>query len=309
MNKLIGWVWRIGIIVILFLAYNTASAWWWQTPADDAAAVEIKIEEGMSFSGIATLLESKGIIQNARSFALYGIIKKEAGNVHAGTFVLMPGASYRNTLHSLLTATSTDIAITIPEGYTHAQIGDVLQEKLGISAQDWETESVGLEGYLFPDTYRFAQGASAKDVVVKMRENFTIRMEEVGISPTEEQIIIASIIEKEVRKVDEMANVSDIIRKRLAVGMALQMDSTVNYITNAGRPSSTAKDLEIDSPYNTYKYPGLPPGPISNPGLNAIRAAINPHTNPYFYFLTDPEGRVYYAENFTQHVANRQYLN
>jgi UPF0755 protein len=91
--------------------------------------------------------------------------------------------------------------------------------------------------------------------------------------------------------------------------MALQMDSTVNYITNAGRPSSTAKDLEIDSPYNTYKYPGIPPGPISNPGLNAIRAAMSPHANPYYYFLTDPEGRVYYAENFNQHVANRQYLD
>jgi UPF0755 protein len=308
MNKLIGWTWRIGIIVILVLGYNTAHAWWWQKPTQ-GEAVEMTIEDGMSFTQIASSLETEGIVKNARSFTLYGMMRKQTGNIHAGTVFVFPGDAYRDTLNALLTPQYADIAITIPEGYTIAQIGDVMTEKMAISSGDWEVASKGLEGYLFPDTYRFAKDATAQEIVDKMRGNFTIRMNEAGLDPTEKQIIIASIIEKEVRKVDEMVNVSDIIRKRLEMNMALQMDSTVNFITNAGRPSSTAKDLEIDSPYNTYKYPGLPPGPISNPGLNAIRAAMSPHANPYYYFLTDPEGRVYYAENFNQHVANRQYLD
>lgn len=308
MSKLIGWLWRIVLVLVLFFGYQTARDWWWRDSAPRAENVFLEIPAGSGVSEIAYLLEEKGVIQHPKSFALYVMVYGLSHDLHAGTFSLPPYEDFGTLTELLQDSGSIDISVTIPEGYTVAQIGDVLNEQLGISQEEWRAVADGEEGYLFPDTYRFATSATAQSIFDKMSENFALRMQKDGLNPTREQIIIASILEREVRRPEEMANVSDIIRKRLEIGMALQMDSTVNYVTQGGRASATYEDISVDSPYNTYKYPGLPPGPISNPGMSAIRAAINPAANPYYYFLTDPEGRVYYAENFDQHVANRQYL-
>lgn len=308
MSKLFGWAWRMGLIVLLVVGYTTAKDWWWRDAKKDAEVKQIEIASGLGVLAIAEELKEQGIIKHDRSFALYVMWHGLSRDLHAGTFNLPVGEDFKTLTSLLRSSESIDVSITIPEGYTVSQIGDVLSEKLGIQKEEWINTAKSSEGYLFPDTYRFAPTATAQTVFDEMRANFDSRMQKAGLAPSKEQIIIASILEREVRRPEEMSQVSDIIRKRLAIGMALQMDSTVNYVTGGKTASATYSDLEVDSPYNTYKNPGLPPGAIGNPGLNAIRAAISPTPNSYLYFLTDPEGRVYYAETFEQHVANRKYL-
>lgn len=307
MKKVIGWTWRIGLVAIITFGFTIANNWWWKdAKTDELTAVEIP--PGVGVSRIADILEEEGVIKRAGLFLLYAKVNGESRNIHAGNFALPKGEDFKTIIELLQDSQAKDIQVVIPEGFTVEQMGDVIEESLRIPRQEWLAAAADEEGYLFPDTYRFSPGATAEEVVARMRQNFETRMQSAGFNPSREQLIIASIIEKEVRTLDTMKNVSDIIRKRLEIGMALQMDSTVNYVTNAGRPSATYQDIEVDSPYNTYKYTGLPPGPISNPGLNAITAALNPTPNPYYYFLTDPQGNIYYGETFEQHVANRVYL-
>ncbi len=232
-------------------------------------------------------------------------------------------------------AVAVEVTITIPEGFTLQHIGELVEAKLGISSDDWQAEtgvdspfegtrpllnskpdSVDLEGYLFPDTYRFFPDASAHDVVEKLLQTMAQKVSSIapvfnetddGTYPQDlhEVLTLASIIEREVRTDADRSIVAGIFRNRLAIGMALQADSTVNYVTGKKTPGVSVEDLQIDSPYNTYKYPGLPPGPIANPGLASIIAAANPATTDYYYFLTTSEGKVVYAKTHEEHVANK----
>jgi UPF0755 protein len=172
--------------------------------------------------------------------------------------------------------------------------------------------NVSLEGYLFPDTYRVYLDAEPEDIARRMLDNFGDKMtvellESVKASGRtfHEIITMASIIEREVRGETDRRVVSDIFWKRLDIGMRLQADSTVNYATGKSLPAVTYDDTRFDSPYNTYKYAGLPPGPIGNPGLEAIEAAANPTPNDYWYFLTDAEGNVHYASTLDGHNINK----
>ncbi|PIT86934.1 MAG: endolytic transglycosylase MltG, partial [Candidatus Magasanikbacteria bacterium CG10_big_fil_rev_8_21_14_0_10_43_6] len=225
-----------------------------------------------------------------------------------------------------------EVTITIPEGYTIAQIGDVVTTQLTISQADWDwltgmdstfeahdimrlaekPEHVDLEGYLFPDTYRFFADASVEDVVGRLLDEMETVLLEVDTSDWPDELetyhdvlTLASILEREVQDSDDMAMVADIFLKRLAIGMPLQADSTVNYVTGGDSPAISLDDRDIDSLYNTYRYAGLPPGPISNPGREAISAVLNATSNDYYYFLTTPEGEVIYAVTHDQHVQNK----
>jgi len=177
---------------------------------------------------------------------------------------------------------------------------------------------VSYEGYLFPDTYRFFRGASPEEIVKKLVANLGRRLSEAGIiekiagrgTSLHELLTLASVIEKEVRTPEDRRLVADVFRRRLEIGMALQADSTVNYVTGKSVAAASSEDVAADSPYNTYKHRGLPPGPICNPGLDAISAALEPQANDYWYFLTDADGGVHYAKTLDEHNANKaKYLN
>jgi len=169
-----------------------------------------------------------------------------------------------------------------------------------------------VEGYLFPDTYRIYTTATAQDIIQKATENFDRRLvddirtkiQARGLT-IHEVVTLASIIEREVATPEDRRFVADIFLKRLDAGMALQADSTVNYITKKHVSRASLADTKIDSPYNTYQHRGLPPGPIGNPGLDTIRAVIDPTSSPYWYFLTTEDGRVMYAQDFEEHKENR----
>lgn len=172
---------------------------------------------------------------------------------------------------------------------------------------------VSLEGYLFPDTYRFFIDAESGELVSALLENFGRRLGEAGLldravpggRSLHQVLTMASIVEKEVRTDEDRPLVADIFWRRLGIGMPLQADSTVNYVTEKKLAAVSAADLAVVSGYNTYKYPGLPPAPICNPGLKAIEAAFEPIPNDYWYFLTDSYGKVHYARTLEEHNRNK----
>lgn len=170
-----------------------------------------------------------------------------------------------------------------------------------------------LEGFLFPDTYRVFRDASTADVVWKMLENFDRRVHE-GLRSAyvardltlDEAVTIASLLESEVRTTEDRRMVTDIIARRIEAGMPLQLDATITFLTGKKSADITAADLDLDSPYNTYRNPGLPPGPISNPGLTSLEAVANPLPNEFLYYLTARTGETIYSRTFEEHVANKQ---
>lgn len=209
-------------------------------------------------------------------------------------------------------AISNEITVTIPEGYNVRQIGEALERAGLFSKEDFVSEAQKHEGYLFPDTYRFYKTSNSEQVIGKMRDNFAKKIAPEILSEakrarrTLEQIIItASILEKEVKSTEDRKLAAGILWKRLGLGMGLNVDAALTYVL--GKPSGelTEADLKYDSPYNTYRYRGLPPGPISNPGLDAILAALYPTASEYFYYLTDKNGATRYARTLEEHRLNR----
>jgi len=206
---------------------------------------------------------------------------------------------------------SNEILITIPEGYTIKQIGDLFEKNNLFSKKDFLNFARNEEGYLFPDTYKFFKNTTPQKVAEKMKNNFDIKVAEFlpEISRQKKSlsniIIMASIIEKEVHNLEDRKIVSGILWKRIEQGIGLQVDASLTYILGKTSAELTQEDLKIDSLYNTYKYKGLPAGPISNPGKNAIESAIFPQTSPYLFYLSDKEGITRYARNFEEHKENK----
>ncbi len=295
------------------------------------------VKSGATLTTVAQELQDRGVIKSA--FTLRFISRLEGQNpVQAADYQFMPGISVLELYQDLVQgkSLSPERQVTLVEGWTIPQMADELAE-VGIiaSAEAFITASTqntgrfeerftflaerpaeaSLEGYLFPDTYRFFPLSEPDVVIEKLLTTFDRQVDEAMRAQVRASgrslhdfVILASIVEREVRSPDEMAVVAGIFSNRLEVGMALQADSTVNYITSSGRARSTYEDLAIDSPYNTYKYAGLPKGPISNPGINALRAAAKPADTEYFFFLTDPAGKVYYGKTLEEHNRNRIYL-
>ncbi len=318
------------IVFSLFQFYR----FWAQSPGEDVQAVMFEVEDGTSLGDISRDLEEQGFVASDFWFKVYTVISGNAKSIQAGTFEITPGEDYATIADILRDADSDEVTITIPEGYTIAQIGELVVENFDVTESAWSTivgmessfeshhfvisaqkpDHVDLEGYLFPDTYRFFADATDEEIVEKLidtmdqRIDDSVRETEWIPSPVEtmhEVLTLASIIQREVGDPDEMAMVADIFLKRLEIGMPLQADSTVNYITGNDTPAISLDDRDIDSLYNTYKYAGLPPGPISNPGLDAITAVLYPTANNYYYFLTTEEGEVIYAVTHDQHVQNK----
>lgn len=305
-------------------------------PDKDAREIVFMVEPGTSVESIARRLEDEDIVTSRFFFKAYVKLAGAQALLQAGEFALKPGMSFRTVVNELSNAKSKEVQVTIPEGFTNEQVGVVMRTSLpNVSEQDWHTlmadpslltSSVkvlsgipakqGLEGYLFPDTYRFRADTDAKTVASTMALTLLRRLSENEIVVPDhlvmsngmtfhEVITLASMVEREVRSPEDMARVAGIFLTRLKIGMALQADSTVNYITGKRDAAVSYEDSRVPSLYNTYIHLGLPPGPISNPGMNAIRAVLNPVDSDFLYFLTTSEGEVVYAKSFDEHVANK----
>lgn len=204
-----------------------------------------------------------------------------------------------------------EITITLPEGYSVKQMGEVFENKNLFSKEEFLNFAQDKEGYLFPDTYKFFKNTTPEKVIEKMKNNFEAKVAEFLPEIARQKkslndiIIMASIIEKEVHNPQDRKIVSGILWKRIERGIGLQVDASLMYMLGKTSAELTQDDLKTDSPYNTYKYKGLPKGPISNPGKNAIEAAVFPEKSQYLFYLSDKEGITRYARNFEEHKENK----
>lgn len=293
---------------------------------------------------VGAALQKSGALSPSAQF-LFPFFVRARGfetGFHPGTFLVPAHTPLRQVVRILQQHGREEVQVTIPEGSSLRDLTALLQ-KAGLTAQEEDLFAVAgmpataqtdhsftakdfsfldelptnlsLEGYLFPDTYRFFADASMRDVVQKMLETFEKKTADLRARPAPaplhsfyDVLTLASVLEAEVQQPEDQRRLADIFLRRIAAGMPLQADSTVHYATGASGRFTTPVDRASESLWNTYQYPGLPRGPIASPGVAAMRAVLDPIPNDAVYFLTGPDGTVYYAKTLEEHVANKRHL-
>jgi len=303
-----------------------------------------EIARGATVEGIAKDLQAQKLITSSFYFKLYVWREKLGAKFQAGIYEVSPDQTLREIATVLTSgkAVSQEREIKLLEGWSAKEIAAYLaKEKLidetefsslvGVGSTGVDNKLISaypiladlprnasLEGYLFPDTYRIFKNASERDIVEKMLTNLELKINGTMRSDIKKQgktvfeiLTMASIIQKEVRGTKDMRQVADIFWKRIDSGIALESCATLAYILGVNKPQYTLEDTQIDSPYNSYRNRGLPPGPIDNPGLEAIRAAIYPEKNDYLFFLSRPDtGETVFSRNYAEHLQNKaKYLD
>ena len=289
-------------------------------------ATTIDIPPGTSVSGIGDILVRRGVIGSSLVFELYVRVHGLASKLQAGHYSVPGGASLADVVALLEHSRAHGVQVTIPEGLNSKQVAKILEAKGLFSAAEYEgavakggfTEdfltgrppTASVEGYLFPDTYEFDSKATAADVINTQLHRFgeqvpaSLRSGATGHKLTFDQALtLASIIEREARFPDDRPVISSVFYNRLEAGMPLQSDVTLLYAKGVVSGDLTEDDKKLDSPYNTYLHTGLPPGAICNPGLSSIKAALNPSTTDYIYFLADKDGHVHFSKTLAEHEA------
>ncbi len=307
------------------------------------------IESKQSVFQIAENLEKQGLIRDKYFFIFYVIIKGETGNLQAGEYILTSNSSMAKVVRKIATGDILEEKITIIEGWNLRNIGwyfenrgmfqaGELFELVGFPLIDYsdvttlpqprdfsqeynflkdKPKDVNLEGYLFPDTYEINKGTSIETIVKKMLNNFDKKLtsdlrEEITRQNKSifEIITMASLLEKEVQSLKDKEMVSGILWKRLKFRVPLQVDATIIYITGKKTTKVSRDELQIDSPYNTYRYLGLPFGPICNPGIESILATLYPKDSSFWYYLSTPDGETKFSRTLLEHnITKAKYLN
>jgi UPF0755 protein len=289
------------------------------------SAVRVIIPEASTFRAAADSLARAGIVDWPRVFSIYARISGTDRELKPGTYLFRPKTPWRDVLTALTGGEGLVRSVTIPEGFSLAQITPVLANALEVPAESVLAAArdtallhrLGvpmrtLEGYLFPDTYAFPEGTTARRAVIEMARRFEREWEPewdqrlLAMGRTRHEIVtMASIVEEEAKLAHERPVIAAVYYNRLRIGMPLQADPTVQYAQGRHRERVTYKDLTIDSPYNTYRYPGLPPGPISSPGGASLRAALFPANVRYRYFVAFPDGHHEFRATLQEHNVAR----
>lgn len=311
-----------GLLVISWISgaifYYTAT----HPFADNNNSVNVEITPGMTLNKISTLLEESKLIGNSLSFQLLAYLQKKQGQIQVGEYKLSPSMTPVDILRVVTSGKTILHAITIPEGYRITEIAALLEERGLVDAQEFlrQTQdkeliqSAGisansLEGYLFPETYHFSKNTSERKIIQNMLDTYHEKIKEYELPKQahsvnlsfHEVVTLASLIEKETGVDDERKIISSVFHNRLKKNMLLQTDPTVIYAISNFDGNIRKKDLSIDSPYNTYKYRGLPPGPIASPGLKSIIAALEPSESNYLYFVSRKDGSHQFSSNLIDH--------
>ncbi|MFM9279192.1 endolytic transglycosylase MltG [Paenibacillus jiagnxiensis] len=335
---------RTGVLLLLVLLLVVAGAALYlrqmmQPVQQQAGTVAFTVEQGMRTSQIADLLEQKGLIRNSNVFKAYLKLTKQGSNFQAGKYEAQPGMTYEQLIAKLSSGDVVPeemIRFTVPEGFTVLQIADRLQQegiadkeeflKLANDPAQFDMPLLAhipedkqlrykLEGYLFPETYELPKGSSVKEMMTAMLEqtqkeldsipNLEQKLEE-RHETLHELLTVASLVEREVVVDSERPIVAGVIYNRLEKGQKLEIDATVQYMLNKQKERLLFKDLEVDSPYNTYTNEGLPAGPIASPSLSSIQAALEPAKTDYFFYVTKKDGSQehLFAKTYQEHLNN-----
>jgi UPF0755 protein len=289
----------------------------------DEPPQRVVIPRGSSLEAVADSLAAHGIIGWPRLFRLYVRLKGADDEIKAGTYELPRGSGWSGALDALVAGRVVTVALTVPEGWTIRQIAEriaPISEAApdSVSARLYDpalSDSLGapgpnLEGYLFPETYRFAQGVPPEEIAAALLARYRYvwtperqaALARLGMSERQ-AVTLASIVQAEARWTDEMPLISAVFHNRLRRRMRLQADPTVQYAleSHQNRLLYHHIDSVAESPYNTYTHNGLPPGPIGSPGLAAIDAALNPPAVPYLYFVASEDGRHVFSRTLVEH--------
>ena len=293
--------------------------------AEDRLPVTIQIRPGVSFSWVCDQLVEQGLVRDRWDLLLVARLVGLERRLPAGEVTLEPGMSLWGIVWKLRQSEAVTVDVTIPEGLQARQIASILQERGVVDSADFMAEvadsrfvrdfgvdASDVEGFLYPDTYNLYYAMNARDVVRRMVERFfevwddsmTTRAKELGWT-IRDAVTLASIIEGEIMVKAEAPVVSSVYHNRLNRKMLLQADPTIQYILPDGPRRLLKKDLEIESPYNTYRHRGLPPGPICSPGLTALLAALYPAETEYLYFVAVGDGTHAFNETEEGHWQDK----
>lgn len=307
---------RVGImcgIAVGFLIYTLL----FSAPFSFPDKLLVHIERGSTGQDIAHQLKEQGAVRSEFVFRILLRLYGDHMRIIAGTYYF-PSAQNAFAIAWRLRIGNFDIVpvrVTVPEGTNVKQMSELLgREIAGFDQSAFLKLAVPQEGYLFPDTYFFYPGEDAEDIVKTLRENFDTHIADANVQralhasgkPLSSIVIMASLLEKEAPDTLNRQKIADILWKRLSINMPLQVDAVFPYITGKDGDHITQSDYSIDSPYNTYKYKGLPPGPITNPGVDAIVAATHASSTSYLYYLSGKDGNFYYSATYEGQLANQK---
>ena len=291
----------------------------------DSNRVYVRVEPGMSGSEIAAMLIEKGVIDSKLKFTIASKMQGADDKFKTGLFELARGMAPGDAVAVLISGKVASAHFTIPEGYNVQQIAKRLadegladEKKFLEKARDYapypyieenHDANFRAEGFLFPDTYEIATDATEDDILELLTSDFDSRLtpemrsraQELGLS-IYELVTMASLVEKESFHAEDMPIIAQVFFKRLKISMPLQSDTTITYLIGA-KDDVSIDDTKVDSPYNTYQNYGLPPGPIANPGMQAIEAVLHPADTDYLYFVADHDGNNFYSNTYEEHLA------
>lgn len=306
------------VFVLLFVLAGTGV--WWQNAtspydAKDETSVIFTIARGEAAKDIANNLAQEKLIRSPLGFYLFVKVSGLGQQMQAGDFRLSRSMN-AETIARTLTHGMMDVWVTTLEGWRIEEIATKMAQDLAIPEKEFLR--VAEEGYMFPDTYRVSQDASAAAIATMFKENLMTKLTPQMIADAQKKgmdlkkvLILASIVEREGHTNEDRPVIAGILLNRLEKDWPLQADATLQYALGYQtkektwwKKELTNADKEVDSPYNTYKYPGLPPGPIANPGIAAINAVIYPKKSDYMFYIHDPKGGVHYAKTVEEHNAN-----
>ncbi len=302
-----------------------------------SAPITIEIEDNIGTEGVVNTLIEANLINQRWPFLVHVVLTGKRTDLKAGSYTFEGDINLDDIIETLAQEKISlpEVEITLLEGWTNEDMSEYLSkaglvdDQLFLSVTDTNHSqdilpdkeydyligkplSVGLQGFLFPDTYRIFEGETEIGIVEKMLDNFDLKFTEQMRQDLAAQnrsiydaVILASIVEKEVRSAEDKAIAAGIFWKRLDQGMRIQSDATINYITKKKTTRPSSVDLQVESAYNTYRNDGLPPAPICNPGLDSLAAAVYPTESEYYYFLTKPEGDVVYSKTYEEHLTNK----
>lgn len=307
----------IAVAGAVFLGAGAAGILWWEMrpPGGPDRSITVVVPPGETAWQIGRRLAAARVVRSARAVVVAARLQQVDGRLRSGEYALSPGQSAWKIVGILARGEAILHRLTIPEGYSVAQIADVLAEAGLADRARFLDLAASSEGYLFPDTYFLPRGLGEAALIARLRARFDaaigadLREAARGRGLTLHQLVtVASMIEREARVPEERAVIAGVIYNRLRLGMRLEIDATVLYALGRHKAELSFADLKVDSPYNTYRHPGLPPGPIANPGLAAVAAAAAPAETPFLYYVLRPDGSHHFSRTLREHQdAVRRY--